>query len=373
MEHWDEVVTDPSISLDRVLRFVEGLGAPALLDDRYFVATTSGTTGLKGAFVYSSDEWISVLASYARANDWAGVPASLTHRLRLAVVSTTVPWHQSAVVGASLKGPLVPTLRLDATSPMEEIVSALNDFQPESLVAYAGMAKALALEQLDGRLRVDPRSVMCASEVLTPGARRVIREAFGSEPYETYAATETAGLASDCLRHRLHLYEDLVIPEIVDDHNRPVPLGTYGSKILVTVLFSRTLLLIRYEISDSVAMSTEACECGLPFGIIDAVRGRREDVLSFDGERGHVLVQPGIFGDSIEGEAGIREWQVAQESRRAVRVRVCHIRAVRSPPARRRIRSSLVEVGVVSPSVIVDDVRSLEQTAVGKTPLVRGL
>jgi len=126
------------------------------------------------------------------------VPASLTHRLRLAVVSTTVPWHQSAVVGASLKGPLVPTLRLDATSPMEEIVSALNDFQPESLVAYAGMAKALALEQLDSRLRVNPRSVMCASEVLTSGARRVIREAFGSEPYETYEATEAAGIASDC-------------------------------------------------------------------------------------------------------------------------------------------------------------------------------
>ena len=97
------------------------------------MATTSGTAGLKGAFVYSRDEWISVLASYPRANDWAGVPAGLTHRLRLAVVSTTVPWHQSAVVSASLKGPLVPTLRLDATSPMEEIVSALNDFQPESI------------------------------------------------------------------------------------------------------------------------------------------------------------------------------------------------------------------------------------------------
>ena len=140
MEHWDEVVTDPSISLDRVLRFVEGLGAPALLDDRYFVATTSGTTGLKG--------------------------------------------------------------------------------------------------------------------------------------------------------HSCTCMKTLVIPEIVDDHNRPVPSGTYGSKLLVTVLFSRTLPLIRYVISDSVAMSTEACECGLPFGIIDAVRGRREDVLSFDGESGHVLVQP---------------------------------------------------------------------------------
>jgi phenylacetate-CoA ligase len=46
---------------------------------------------------------------------------------------------------------------------------------------------------------------MCASEVLTAGARRVIRLAFRTEPYETYAATETAGIASDCRLHRLHL------------------------------------------------------------------------------------------------------------------------------------------------------------------------
>ncbi|MDP9225554.1 MAG: hypothetical protein M3P18_17270 [Actinomycetota bacterium] len=68
------------------------------------MATTSGTTGLKGLFVYDRNEWVWVLASYARANDWARVPAGLTHRLRLAVVSTTVPWHQSAIVGASLNG-----------------------------------------------------------------------------------------------------------------------------------------------------------------------------------------------------------------------------------------------------------------------------
>ena len=35
-------------------------------------------------------------------------------------------------------------------------------------------------------------------------------------------------------------YEDLVITEVVDEEHRPVPLGTFGAKVLVTVLFSRT-------------------------------------------------------------------------------------------------------------------------------------
>ena len=211
MDRWDDVVTDRSLSREDVLRFVEGLTEPALLPDRHFVATTSGTTGLKGVFAYDLYEWLWILASYARANDWAGVPAGLKHRLRLAVVSTTVPWHQSAIVGASLKGPLVPTLRLDATRPMSDLVEALNSFGPESLVAYASVAEPLAHEQIAGRLRVKPRAVFCASEVLTETARHAVHEGFGVEPFETYAATETASIASECHLHRLHLYEDLVV------------------------------------------------------------------------------------------------------------------------------------------------------------------
>ena len=50
----------------------------------------------------------------------------------------------------------------------------------------------------------------------------------------------------------MHLFEDLVITEVVDADNQPVPPGEYGAKVLVTVLFSRTLPLIRYEMSDSL-------------------------------------------------------------------------------------------------------------------------
>ena len=372
MDRWNDIVTDRTLNLDAVLGFVERLDEPARLNGRHLVATTSGTTGFKGVFVYDPDEWLWILASYARANDWAGVPAGLTHRLRLAVVSTTVPWHQSAVVGASLKGPLVPTLRLDATRPMEDIVGELNAFMPESLVAYAGMAERLAREQLSGRLRITPRTVFCASEVLTAGARSRVRQAFRSEPFETYAATETASIASDCRLHRLHLYEDLVVPEFVDDDNRPVPPGTYGTRVLVTVLFSRTLPLIRYEISDSVAPSADTCDCGLPFLLIDGVRGRREDVLSLDGISGSVSVQPGVFGDVLES-GGVAAWQIVQESGSRVRALIVPADGFSKEDLEARIARALEAAGAVKPNVVIQQVAALERTVVGKTPLVRGL
>jgi phenylacetate-coenzyme A ligase PaaK-like adenylate-forming protein len=56
-----------------------------------------------------------------------------------------------------------------------------------------------------------------------------IRTAFGVRATNVYAATETAGIASECRLGHLHRYEDLVIAEIVDGDNQPVPEGEYCS------------------------------------------------------------------------------------------------------------------------------------------------
>jgi phenylacetate-CoA ligase len=164
------------------------------------------------------------LASYNRSFDWAGVGAGITRRTRMAVVSSTTPWHQSARVGASVHSPWVPTLRIDSGDPLESIVERLNGFRPRVLVAYASMAHLLAEEQLAGRLRISPDFVFGSSEVFTEQARRRVEEAWEKKPFEVYAATEPAGIASECEQHRgMHLFEDLVMTEVVDGKNRPVP------------------------------------------------------------------------------------------------------------------------------------------------------
>ncbi len=65
-------------------------------------------------------------------------------------VASQAPWHQSALVGGTLESRFVRTLRIDATDPIERIVSELGAFQPESLVvmppcsACSPMSKSLA-------------------------------------------------------------------------------------------------------------------------------------------------------------------------------------------------------------------------------------
>jgi phenylacetate-CoA ligase len=103
MEHFDELVTDPTVRLADVEAHLATLsGGDELLGRRYRAASTSGSTGRRGLFLWDPGEWATVLASYNRSFDWAGVGAGLTHRTRMAVVSSTTPWHQSARVGVSV-------------------------------------------------------------------------------------------------------------------------------------------------------------------------------------------------------------------------------------------------------------------------------
>ena len=374
MEHFDELVTDPTVRLADVEAHLATLsGGDELFNGRYRVASTAGSTGRQGLFLWDPGEWVTVLASYNRSFDWAGVGAGLTRRTRMTVVSSTTPWHQSARVGASVHSPWVPTLRIDSGDPLENIVERLNGFQPKVLAAYASMAHLLAEEQLAGRLHISPSFVFGSSEVFTEQARRHVEEAWGRKSFEVYAATKPAGIASECDLHSgMHLFEDLVITEVVDEDNMPVPPGIYGEEVLVTVLFSRTMPLIRYEMSDSVRpASSPRCSCGRPFALIDGIQGRAEEVLRLPAASGgQIAVQPIVFHRVMDAvPAG--GWQVAQGPEELTvllsGVREGFADATLIDSLRRELKAQ----GALMPSVKVRRVQTIPRAAVGKAPLIK--
>jgi phenylacetate-CoA ligase len=373
MENFDELVTDPSVRLANVEAHLANLRGNERFRERYWVASTSGSTGRRGLFLWNFTEWTTVLASYNRSFDWAGSRVGLTRRTKMAVVSSTTPWHQSARVGASVQSPWVPTLRLDSGDPLNSIVERLNGWQPEVLVAYASMIRLLAEEQLVGRLGIYPEFVFSASEVLTDRARRHAETAWGKKPFDVYAATEPAGIASECDLHRgMHLFEDLVITEVVDEDNRPVPPGVYGEKVLVTVLFSRILPLIRYEMSDSVRLDTSPyCLCGRPFALIDGVQGRVEDVLRFPAASGgQVTVQPALFHRVMDAvPAG--GWQVVQEPEGLTVLLSGVQKGYVDDVLADSLRRELAAQGAIVPSVKVKQVPAIPRTGAGKAPLIK--
>mgnify|MGYP001562070819 FL=1 len=185
MDHFDELVTDRAVRLAAVRAHAANDREGQRFLDRYWVNATSGSRGHPGFFLFDLEEWTTVLASFARSHEWAGIKVNLSHRMKMASVASISPWHMSAQVGATLKSWWMPALRLAASEPLETIVQRLNDWQPEMLVSYASMARILAEEQIAGRLRIQPHVVYTSSEVLTEATRQRIESAWGESRWHS--------------------------------------------------------------------------------------------------------------------------------------------------------------------------------------------
>src|SRR5215208_5878518 len=198
----------------------------------------------------------------------------------------------------------------------------------------------------------------------TPGAR---------PPFNVYGATETSGIVADCGHHTgMHLFEDLVITEVVDDDNRPVPPGEYGVKVLVSVLFSRTLPLVRYEMSDSLqlAAGSHDCSCGRPYALLAGIQGRQQEALSFATSNGPTrTVQPLVFHHVMDGVTAAG-WQVKQHPDGRLEVLVAQPQGLDGAALVAALRSALVGQGVQPPPIQVQEVPAIPRTALGKAPLI---
>src|SRR5512138_3278595 len=373
MENFNTLVTDRSLQLENIRRFAEEGEVGQRFQDRYYVNATSGSSGYPGFFLFDESEWAFVLASFARGQEWSGVHLNLTRQQKMATVASISPWHMSSQVAAAVKSWWRPSLRVPASQPLSKTVDDLNAWQPEVLVAYASMLGILAEEQLARRLHIQPAFVYAASEVLTSHTRNRVKEAWGNEPFNQYVATETASIAAeheDC-RH-MHFFDDLVISEVVDEQYRPVPPGEYGAKILVTTLFSRTQPLIRYELNDSVRVSAEPHDCGLPFAVLEGIQGRVENSLMLPAAAGgEVLIRPLVI-NRIMDIVPVSGWQLSQQADSGLLVLLIGARNGLTDEALvDQINRSLAQEGARVPYIRIQHVSEIPKTAAGKSPLIK--
>jgi phenylacetate-coenzyme A ligase PaaK-like adenylate-forming protein len=271
--------------------------------------------------------------------------------------------------------PDIPAPRISAATPISELVAALNAQQPEVLLGAAGLWRALAAEQIAGRLQIAPRAALFSSEPVTVDVRRQVRGAWGIEPASGYAATEAPMIASSSPEHReLEIAEDAVVIEIVDEKGLPVPPGRPGAKVLLTNLINYAQPLIRYELTDSVVESPLPNPAGRPWRCLLSVDGRTADILYLPGQGGStVAIHPSVLGSAVAPITEVGEYAFVYDAEGL------HAKVVLAPRAAadipERLREALVaaisSTGAVAPSVEVPPVPALEREPGGKLRLVR--
>ena len=303
MAEFDRVVTDPQLRLADLRAHLASADPSQSFLGAYRVATTSGTTGRRSIIAFTNEEAAAWRAASARPMMRLGIGLGS----RFAGLGSPSPVHVTRQV---LVPPGVPAPPMSAATPVPALVAALNAQQPEVLLGAVGIWRALAEEQIAGRLRIAPRAALFSSEPLTADVRRHVREAWGIEPVSGYAATEAPTIAASSPAHpELEIAEDVVVVEIVDENNRAVPPGRPGAKVLLTNLINYAQPLIRYELTDSVVESPLPNPGGRAWRCLVSIDGRTADILYLRSQDGAtVAVHPSVLGSAVAPIAEVGEY-----------------------------------------------------------------
>ena len=310
MRDYDNWITTSDFSLKDLEEFAanESL-AGELYQGKYTVVETSGSTGYPFYIAYNRRESFkmnSAMSNHLKMKFVLNRPACYLFPFDKHILSIC-----SAKEGLR-KYPLMKkyTALKDSNIPMEEIVDFLNQFQPKIICTYVSTIEALAKEQMKGTLRLKLKAVFTGGETLSQKTREYIENVFGCRMYSMYASTEASAIALDCDYGHMHLHNDSLIVEPVDENYHPVPEGEKSHKILITSLYERTVPIIRYEVSDKVTIHNTPCKCGNQSPWVE-VEGRSvEPPFIFKNADGEVNVSTFMLFVKTMGLPNVRKIQL---------------------------------------------------------------
>lgn len=350
MAHWDDWVTDRTVTLKEIQRFMEDKdNIGRRWRGKYMVVTTSGSTGnplvmLMDKTVSNVMGAVSARRSFARKEELTaffrrggksmGVFADGGFYLANSTIRSKLlmmPWKKRQFGISS------------ALYPTEDIVAQLNRFQPAMLGGYPSNLELLIEEQNSGRLHISPVIVMTGGEYLSDDLRQRLSQAFHCFAQTSYACTEGGTVACECKHRHLHINDDWLIVEPVDVQGNPVPDGVLADRYLLTNLFNYTQPMIRYAVSDRIVLHREGCPCGNPSPWLE-IEGRNDDVLTFAQGETSIRVPPLAVYAKLKETHCLRRFQVLKEPSNHLELRLEPMEGTGREEAFRMAKKALEEL-----------------------------
>jgi phenylacetate-coenzyme A ligase PaaK-like adenylate-forming protein len=318
MEHWDEIITHPDLSLAKVEKHIDSM----LLDDnvlyfhnRFHVMATGGSSGKRGVFIYDWDEWNTYYLLFRRYRLYNNMrsPVSLnaTKKISICVVAASNAIHGTYSLTKTYKLRNSEIFHFPITLPIQEIVDGLNSTRPDVLQGAPSTLYKLCKEVEEGRLNIHPEVLSVFGEAFYPILRQALQKTWpDASIFNTFGTSEgLAGITCTANREEMHLNDDLCIVEPVDERGNSVNPGVLSTKIYITNLFNYTLPLIRYEISDQLLFLNKICDCGIRHQLIAEPQNRFEFDFIYPGD---ISVHHITFVSPLLHDRNIQEYQIFQ-------------------------------------------------------------
>lgn len=355
MDCWDDVVTVPDITLARARAHLNAVRSTrfSLLDERYVVAESSGSTGEPGVVLWDADD---LLVATAKSDRYflAGHREAfgLAQTPKIAWIYSMSSVHLSYAM-TQLTGGLSPNAHvLPPSGPIARLADRLNDIQPDIVSGIPSVIYELALQARSLGLHIKPSRMYTTGEMLTEEMRDTIRDSFSIDIQQSYSATECPSMAlqSDPAGREMLVVDDKVILEPVDAKGRIVPPGTPCDKVLMTNLLNMATPLIRYELTDRMTFLDSIDPPGPRRIRINEIHGRYRDLFRY----GAVVVHPVTFSRVLLGEENIAQCDVIKTDLGVELAVLTHDTSFDAARLQRNVADALQDLGLSQPVVTVE-------------------
>lgn len=333
MENWDDIVTDSSLTLAKANKHLETLrdhhsnnyyfgSEQDSTSEHYYLSATGGTSGKRGLYVWDEDlfETTSAITYRLEAAEDMIHPnhTAPINTKRTAVICAESYLHASHMLFPQSPDPQRQVKVFPACMPLNELVSHLNEFQPDRLVSYSSAIAELCNEALSGRLNIQLNRIMSNSEPLSSETRQKALAIWGINIHNSWGSVElgVAGMEGQDF-DGIILGEDFHIIEAVDSSGNIIESGE-ADHMIVTRLFDTTMPLIRYKMTDSPTIEWRLDGSEAPaYRRITQLHGRSDVWFYYnvcqgqDGEE-EVKIHPMTFRQVLGQYSEIHEYQVRQ-------------------------------------------------------------
>ena len=282
-----------------------------------YVNKTSGSSG--HPFIFAKDKFCHAL-TWAEIVDrfgWFGLDFNSSFQARFyGIPLDTVGYQKERLKDRLSKRYRLPIFDLSN----EKMESFLEHFRSKkfeyingytsSIVLFAKSLKSKSITLTD----VCPTLKYCivTSEMLFESDKQLLQTVFNVPVINEYGASELDLIAFTNAKDEFVVNSETLFVEILDESNRPVPLGETG-KIVITSLYNKAHPLIRYEIGDSGALSKKST---FKKPILEQLVGRTNDIAILNNDK----KVPGltfyyVTKSVIEDDGNVKEFIIEQHKK----------------------------------------------------------
>ena len=241
---------------------------------RVISGATSGTTGPAKRVFYTERDTEHTIGFFA-----AGISEMLAPGEKCFIAFPfTGPFGLGDLIAKAVERLGGEPIRAGFGQTWGEMCSLVRQTQPETYIGFPVTLLSLARMYGPG---VPIQRALVSGDACPEGVMEELEKLLGSRLYPHYGSRECGlGGAVTCQAFEgMHLRENHIIPEIIDEHGNVLADGEYG-ELVITTIGAEAMSLIRYRTGDYTRI-LPPCPCGGVTKRLDTV-SRKESLIAIE-------------------------------------------------------------------------------------------